>query len=70
MATRVPLEELVQELPEDLKAEVYEFARFLLAKRLREEDRRWSRFSLAQASRGLEQEEDLYTEADLKVRWQ
>jgi hypothetical protein len=50
------LEELVQELPEDLKAEVYEFASFLLAKRLREEDREWNLFTLRQALRGLAQE--------------
>ena len=37
-------------------------------KRLREEDRTWGAFSLAQALRGLE-EEIPYTEADLKERW-
>jgi len=69
MATRVPLEELIRELPEELKAEVYDFASYLLKKRLREEDQRWNLFSLHEALRGLEEEEELYTPTDLKRRW-
>ncbi len=68
MAVHVPLEEIVKELPEEIKAQVYDFASYLLEKRLREEDRKWSAFSLGEAMRGLE-EESLYTEADLKERW-
>ncbi len=68
MTQRVPLEDLVRDLPEELKAEVYDFATYLLARRLREEDRVWQWLSLHQAFKGLEQEEDLYTLADLKAR--
>lgn len=69
MAQRVPLEDLVRGLPEELKAEVYDFAAYLLARRLQEEDRDWRSFSLQQAFRGVEEEEDLYTLDDLRVRW-
>jgi hypothetical protein len=68
MAVNVPLEELVKELPEELKAQVYDFANYLFERRLREEDREWSVFSLGEAMRNLK-EEPLYTEADLKERW-
>jgi hypothetical protein len=67
MAIHVPLEELVKELPEEMKAQVYDFASYLFERRLREEDRKWSAFSLGEAMRGLE-DEPLYTEADLKER--
>ena len=62
------LEELIKELPGNLKAQVYDFASYLLERSLREEDRKWALFSLREAVRGLE-EEPLYTEADLKERW-
>ncbi len=65
----VLLEDLVKEMPEEMKAQVYDFASYLLEKRLREEDLKWNEFSLGEAMRGLE-EEPLYTEADLKERWQ
>jgi len=68
MAVNVPLEELVKELPEELKAQVYDFASYLFERRLREEDRKWSVFSLGEAMCNLK-EEPLYTEADLKERW-
>ena len=69
VAQRIPLEDLVRELPEELKAEVYDFAAYLLTRQLQEEDRDWQSLSLQQAFRGLEQEEDLYTLDDLRVRW-
>ena len=69
METQNRLEELVRNLPEDLRAEVYDFVCFLLQRELWEENRRWNQFSLCQALRGLEGEEELCTEADLKVRW-
>lgn len=68
MATHATLEELVKEMPEELRSQVYEFASYLFEKRLREEDRIWSVFSLGEAARGLE-ETPFYTEADLKERW-
>ncbi len=69
MAQRIPLEDLVRELPEELRAEVYDFAAYLLARQLREEDRSWQRMSLQQALRGMAEEEDIYTPDDLRVRW-
>jgi len=68
MAVHVPLEELVKELPEEMKAQVYDSASYLFERRLHEENRKWNEFSLGEAVRGLE-EEPLYTEADLKERW-
>lgn len=68
MQVYTSLEELVRKLPEELKVQVYDFASYLLEKRLREEDRVWSLFSLREATRGTK-EEPLYTEADLKERW-
>ena len=62
------LEELLRELPEELRKEVYDFADYLLQKRLREEKRAWNKFPLTQALRGFE-EEVVYTEADLRERW-
>jgi hypothetical protein len=70
MRTKDRLEELIRDMPEDLKVGIYDFACFLLMKRYREDIREWSLFSLRQALQGLEQEEELYTEADLKIRWQ
>lgn len=68
MTAHVPLEELVKEMPEEMKAQVCDFVSYLLQKHLREEDREWNAFSLGEAVRGLE-EDSLYTEADLKERW-
>ena len=68
MAARVSLEDLVKEMPEEMKVKVYDFARYLLEKHLRKEDQDWNEFSLREAMRGLD-EEPLYTEADLKERW-
>nr|WP_143585841.1 hypothetical protein [Thermus thermophilus] len=53
-------------MPEALQKEVADFARFLLEKRLGEE-LLWQSLSLAQAVRGLPEED--YTEAYLKERW-
>ena len=68
MVARVSLEDLVKEMPEEMKVQVYNFARYLLEKHLREKDLKWNEFSLTEAMRGLE-EKPLYTEADLKERW-
>lgn len=70
METGNQLEELIRNLPDNLKAEACDFGHFLLDRELREEAREWNHFSLRRALQGLEQEEELYTEADLKVRWQ
>ena len=68
MAARVPLEDLVKGMSEEMKGQVYDFVNYLIKKRLWEEDLKWNEFSLREAVRGIE-EELLYTEADLKERW-
>lgn len=70
--------EKLQILPEDKQAEVFDFVDYLAerfshpAKAQFEEwsERGFSDLSLSQAMRGLEEETGLYTEADLKERWQ
>jgi hypothetical protein len=55
----------VQALPEAIQREVLDFVEFLKARKVRAEDEAWSRFSLAQAMRGLDNEPYLYSAADL-----
>ena len=66
--------ERVQRLPEPLQVEVLDFVDFLLAKTSgesgKEENRRWMGFSLQSAFRGMEDEPELYTDKDLKERFQ
>jgi hypothetical protein len=45
-----------------------DYLEFLLTKAERE-DKEWSRLSLASAMRGMEDEPELYTLADLKVKY-
>lgn len=55
----------VQALPEAIQREVLDFVEFLKTRRAHAEDEAWSAFSLAQAMRGMEDEPDLYSTADL-----
>lgn len=61
----------VESLPETYKAQVLDFVEFLASKSRKlqqpedEERAAWSRFSLAQAAKGMEDEPDLYTPDDL-----
>lgn len=68
MSNHVSLEELVRQLPEGLKIEVFDFASYLLTRQIRKEDQEWTLFSLDAALRGLD-EEAPYAEADLQERW-
>ena len=52
-------------LPEEKQAEVLDFVDFLERKQAEEEDRSWAAFSLASALRGMEDEEELYSQDDL-----
>ena len=65
--------EKLERLPEPKQAEVLDFVEFLASKQgsavADAEDQAWSSFSLAQALRGMEDEADLYSEADLKERY-
>ena len=56
----------VQSLPEAIQREVLDFVEFLKTRRLPVEDDGWSGFSLAHAMRGLEDEPDLYSSADIR----
>ena len=65
----------VRELPEQLQNEVLDFVEFLKTRSEavddRQEDLEWSRFSMMQAIRGMEDDDfPEYTDADLKERWQ
>lgn len=66
--------ERVQRLPEPLQAEVLDFVEFLLAKASGEsgkgENREWMGFSLQSACRDMEDEPELYTDRDLRDRFQ
>jgi hypothetical protein len=63
----------LQKLPPPLQREVLDFIEFLAQKVARgeavNEETDWTRFSLAQAMSGLEDEESVYTEADVKEEW-
>jgi hypothetical protein len=48
--------------------ELFDYLEFLLAK-AECEDKEWSRLSLASAMRGMEAEPEIYTLADLKVKY-
>lgn len=66
--------ERVQGLPEPLQAEVLDFVELLIAKTSgnfrKQENRDWTRFSLESALRDMESEPDLYSDEDLKERFQ
>lgn len=61
----------IESLPETYKAEVLDFVEFLASKSRKlqepedEERTAWSRFSLAQAAKGMEDEPELYSLDDL-----
>jgi hypothetical protein len=70
MTTAQAIFEHLKSLPDSAQREVLDFIKFLESRReeliQREEDAAWSRFSLASALRGMEDEETPYTVADLK----
>ncbi len=57
----------IQKLPNAFQEELLDFIRYLLMKEEEQEEREWSSLSLSSAMRGMEDEEPLYTLADLKV---
>ncbi|NUO79634.1 DUF2281 domain-containing protein [candidate division KSB1 bacterium] len=64
----------VQQLPQPLQIEVLHFVEFLAAKlqaqAAREDELLWSQFSLAQALRGMEDEDGpVYDDVDFKQKW-
>ncbi len=69
--------EKIQRLPEEKQAEVFDFIDYLsspLASQAAHGRTEWSEcdfslFSMTQALRGMEDEPDIYSQADLKERW-
>lgn len=64
----------VQQLPQPLQIEVLNFIEFLASKLSPENSRQaelsWSQFSIAQAMRGMEDEDaPVYDQSDLKEKW-
>ncbi len=62
------IQEYIQKLPSSFQEELFDYLEFLLAKAERE-DKEWSRLSLASAMCGMEDEPEIYTVADLKVKY-
>ena len=59
----------MQQLPEEKQAEVLDFVDFLERKLAEEEDQDWKDFSLEMALRDIDEEEDIYSLDDLKVKF-
>jgi hypothetical protein len=72
--------ETLQNLPQDKRAEVFDFVEFLAAKTKKasttqHKPEEWTggefaQFAMRQALRGMEDEVVIYTRDDLKERWQ
>ena len=72
--------ETLQNLPQDKRAEVFDFVEFLAAKSkmasaTQHESEEWTdgefaQFAMRQALRGMEDEAVIYTRDDLKDHWQ
>ncbi len=67
MAFEEQIHQYIQELPRSLQEELLDFIQYLLMKAEQQEKREWSSLSLSSALRGMDDEESLYTLADLKV---
>jgi hypothetical protein len=68
MVLNEKIQEYIRKLPDSLQEEMLDYLEFLLAKAERE-NREWSNLSITSAMRGMEDEPDLYTLADLKVKY-
>jgi hypothetical protein len=70
MTTAQAIAERIEALPESAQREVLNFVEFLHFRarpvRVREDDDAWTRFSLASAMRGMEDEPSPYSSADVK----
>jgi len=60
----------IQEMPESVQAEVLDFVEFIDLKERGACEHAWSEFSLSAAMRGMEDEAAVYTESDLKEKFQ
>jgi hypothetical protein len=68
MVLNEKIQEYISKLPDSLQEELLDYLEFLLLKAQRENNE-WSSLSLASALRGIENEPDLYTLSDLKVKY-
>ena len=68
MVLNEKIQEYIRKLPESLQEEMLDYLEFLLVK-THCEDNEWSSLSLASAMHGMENEPDLYTLSDLKVKY-
>ena len=68
MVLNEKIQEYIRKLPDSLQEEMLDYLEFLLAKAERE-NKEWSYLSITSAMRGMEDEPDLYTLADLKVKY-
>ena len=68
MAIADTIYQFIERLPPTLQAEVLDFAQYLLFRAERDESDEvdWSRFSVAMAMRGMEEEDSPYTMDDLR----
>lgn len=72
--------ETIQNLPQDKRAEVFDFVEFLAAKSRVESGRQhqpeewtdgeFAELAMRQALRGMEDDAVIYTQEDIKERWQ
>jgi hypothetical protein len=68
MVLNEKIQECIRKLPESLQEEMLDYLEFLLVKAQRENND-WSSLALASALRGMQNEPDLYTLSDLKVKY-
>lgn len=70
MVMNQQIQAYLEKLPAAYEEEVLDFLAFLLVKSEREEEKAWSKFSLAAAMRGMEKEPSIYKISDLKVKYE
>ncbi len=70
MVMNQKIQNYIEKLPPSYQEEVVDFLAYLLAKADRQEQKEWSKMSLASAMRGMEDEPSEYTLDDLKVVYQ
>jgi hypothetical protein len=68
MVLNEKIQECIRKLPESLQEEMLDYLEFLLVKAQRENND-WSSLALASALRGMQNEPDIYTLSDLKVKY-
>ena len=68
MVLNEKIQDNIRKLPDSLQEEMLDYLEFLLLKAQRENNE-WSSLSVSSALRGMENEPDLYTLSDLKVKY-